>query len=427
LNRPPRSAILDRAWVYITSIIEKLQSSTEPFRRPVRQIDRRMKSDVEIFADAMAGGPEAFAPIVEHYQDAVFGIALARVRNFHQAEDIAQGVFVEAFERLGNLNDPGRLGAWLRTITIHHSIDHLRKRREVTGIEQMPEEASPVSTWRAREQQRDLREQVLAAIGRLSKVQRETTTLFYINGYSVQEVAAIQEVPAGTVKRRLHDAREKLKEEMMKIVENTLKAEAPKDDFGQRVFDLVCRYKRPAPAWPMEDLERELRRIGVRGIAGFEKAMSSPHSPTRRFALRLIALAHRSGPSTEREGKEAAVQLLKEALHDSNRRVRYWAVPNLLELEVDDARKRNEFIPLVLPLLEDRTARVRTRVAWELGGCVEWESCRNRFYRFVPLEVAARSLADENDPLARIFKAALVRAIIDAKSRGEYRPVKPDT
>jgi len=90
-----------------------------------------VKSDAELHADAMAGGPEAFGPIVERYKDAVFGIALARVRDFHAAEDIAQTVLITAFEHLGSLREPSRLGAWLRSVTIHRSIDYVRGRRPV--------------------------------------------------------------------------------------------------------------------------------------------------------------------------------------------------------------------------------------------------------------------------------------------------------
>ena len=49
-----------------------------------------MKSADELYAAAVAGGPEDFAPIVERHQDAVFGVALVRMRNFHEAQDIAQ-------------------------------------------------------------------------------------------------------------------------------------------------------------------------------------------------------------------------------------------------------------------------------------------------------------------------------------------------
>ena len=58
-----------------------------------------MKDDAIVVAEALENGPEGFAPIIRRYQDAVFGVALARVRNFHDAEDVTQGVFLEAFER----------------------------------------------------------------------------------------------------------------------------------------------------------------------------------------------------------------------------------------------------------------------------------------------------------------------------------------
>ena len=69
-----------------------------------------MGDDAALVTAALADGPEALGPITERYQEGVFGIALARLRNLHDAEDVAQGVFVEAFERLDRLKDPCRLG-----------------------------------------------------------------------------------------------------------------------------------------------------------------------------------------------------------------------------------------------------------------------------------------------------------------------------
>ncbi len=57
-----------------------------------------MKVDLALVVAALSGGPERFGPIIERYQDAVFAVALARLRDFHDAEDIAQEVFIEAFE-----------------------------------------------------------------------------------------------------------------------------------------------------------------------------------------------------------------------------------------------------------------------------------------------------------------------------------------
>lgn len=354
-----------------------------------------MQSDEELFATAMAGGAEAFGPIVDRYRDAVFGVALARLGDFHEAEDAAQEVLVEAYQRLGNLRNPSRLGAWLRSMTVHKSIDRIRRRRVVDDIQEEAMTASDQPTPPEAAEKRELRDRVLDAIGRLSPKMRETATLFYIDGYSVAEVAGIQEVPGGTVKRRLHDARNQLKEEMIDMVETVLKEEAPKEDFGQRVFELLSGQRRLG--W--YELVAELQKIGVEGFEGFLKAAESPQWQTRRTAMQMIDV---SGCDVE-----AVISLLKKALVDSNKKVRRHAV-TLLFLDIDEERKRTEFLPLVLPLLVDRSARVRVTTAWMLG---HWAGD-------VPVADAARALLDETHPRVRPAKEWLLRRVLEAHETG---------
>jgi RNA polymerase sigma-70 factor, ECF subfamily len=140
-----------------------------------------MKGDRGLVAAALAGDADAFRPIVERYQHAVFGVALARLGDFHEAQDAAQQVFVEAFQRLGGLRDPARLGAWLRSMTVHRCIDLLRRRKSAVAIEYAENEPSTDLPPDSDLVRRELRDRVMAAIGRLSKTQRETVTLFYIN------------------------------------------------------------------------------------------------------------------------------------------------------------------------------------------------------------------------------------------------------
>ena len=358
------------------------------------------KCDAELCRAAIDGGPEAFSPIVERYRDAVFGIALARLRDFHDAEDMAQHVFVEAFERLGGLRDPARLGPWLRSVAIHRCIDRLRRRREKVGVEpcQVPSDARAEPP--AELERRELREQVLAAIGRLGKAQRETTTLFYINGYSVAEVAGLQEVPAGTVKRRLHDAREKLKEQLIGMVENVLKSEAPKEDFAGRVFELLCYRQRPRHVtWAeWEEMLSEIERIGSRGIEGFVEALRSPHSPTRACAV--LTLNACRAPET----RERVVSQLKGALKDPNKKVRRTAMRALMTMDVDRERRIHEFLPLASELLTDRSNRVRRVTASQL-----WD-----YAEHVPLDRILRGyLMDHGRPRRAWTMERLLRGASD--------------
>jgi RNA polymerase sigma-70 factor (ECF subfamily) len=359
-----------------------------------------MKDDMTLVVAALSGGPEMFSPIVERYQDAVFAVALARLREFHDAEDIAQEVFIEAFEHLGRLGDPSRLGAWLRSITIHRCIDHLRRRREVIDVEEIAEYAEATSSNpHAKIEQQELRAQVIAAIGRLSKKQRETTALFYINGYSQEEIARIQEVPIGTVRRRLHDAREKLKEEMIGVVEDVLKSGAPKEDFGKRVFEILSRYRRPATPWEeLGKIASTLREIGTAGFDGFMKALKSPYYQTRRFAVKMLPASGQSD--------EVIEKLLKEALKDTNKKVRKIAFLELADAMRDDESKRR-IIPCLLPLLTDPSWHIRHYVAWDLY----YEGCA----KCVPLDCVVRAFLDEKNRKVRRNLEKLMRAVLDAQ------------
>ena len=358
---------------------------------------QRMRSDAELYAAAMAGGSEAFAPIVERYADAVFGVALSRLRDFHDAQDVAQQAFVEAFERLGGLRDPARLGAWLRSIAIHRSIDHIRGRRRTVAVEgdvQPSKEPTPES----RAERSELRERVLAAIGNLSTTLRETTTLFYINGYSVDQVAAMQDVPVGTVKRRLHDARTRLQEEMIEMVEDTLKSESPRENVAAEVYEILKRYDRPpVPEEKWAEISRRLREIGTDGIEGFIRAFESPHSPTRRFAVEMLS----SGVG----GEEAAEQLLIQATRDSNKKVRRAAFRALLGIAMHNEARREDVVPRVLPALRDRCRRTRGLFAWYLSHCPG-------IPEHVPLEEAVRAVAQETENDRRLV--ACQRELLDA-------------
>lgn len=358
-------------------------------------------NDAALVAEVYRRGAEAFAPIVERYKEAVFAVALSRLRRFDDAEDVAQATFIEAFERLKNLKDPHRLGAWLRSIAIHRSIDWLRRMGRHVALDETGELASKEPGALAQIEKKEQRAQVLEAVGRLPRTQGETVVLYYISGYSQGEVAAILEVPLGTVKRRLHQARKRLKEEMLGMVEDVLKEEAPKGDFAARVFDLLNCYPRHhlnREQW--HAIEGELRKIGTPGIEGFIQALQLPHWQTRRMAIHMV-------DSALPAGQETVIEILKKSLVDENRRVRRLAADSLLDMDVSFARKCDEFLPLVAPLLLDRSKRVRRLLAIVLN------------YRDpdlgaqLPLATVAEAHLRETDPRIRQWMGMLLERCLE--------------
>jgi RNA polymerase sigma-70 factor, ECF subfamily len=358
-----------------------------------------MASDAELVAAALAGGAREFGAIVERYRDSVFGVALSRLRHFHDAEDVTQAVFVEAFGHLVSLRDPSRLGAWLRGITLHQCLDQLRRRRSTADLDDDEIMASDEETPQARLEREELRDRIMAAVWRLSNAQRETTVLYYIDGYSQDEVAAIQEVPVGTVKRRLHEARKRLREEMLGMVHDVLHRETPKAELSQRVYDLLCRYPDRRPRWP--EVIEELRRIGTPGIEGFIRAFALPHARTRTWAVQML-------DHTRPAHTEVVIELLKQGLKDSNKKVRRTAAAALLRVDVPDERARTEFIPLVAQLLTDPSKRVRRAVAtpWILG----------RHAADMPVPALVAALRQEADPQIRQFMEDLLLHVLEARS-----------
>ena len=371
------------------------------------------QDDVALVAHAIQNGPEAFGAIVARYQDAVFGVALSRLRNFHDAEDLTQTTFVEAFGRLDRLKEPAGLGRWLRTIAIHRCINYLKRRERIVDFEAVEEPVSERPSPQADVEKAELRAQVMDAVGRLSKTQRETVTLYYIGDYSLAEVAAIQDVPLGTVKRRLHEARKRLKEDMLEMVEDVLKDNAPDDAMADRVFELLCAYPSGGRLYSRTTTEA-LAEIGEAGREGFVRALNLPHGRSRLMAVHYLGLSYpQGGPPTD-----LALALLKRALQDSNRGVRMKAAAALLfgGLKLAPEVYAEKVVPQVLKLLYDPSTRVRRSVlfwlqwwAWRVAGS------NAVVCKALPLNTVCRAMIQENDPrnLGR-FKL-LVGMILDAQ------------
>ena len=187
-------------------------------------------NDLEsLVIEAQNGNPSAYGDLVRRFQDMAVGYAFAILGDFHLAEDASQEAFARAFTNLSQLGVPAAFPGWFRKI-VFTCCDRLRRRKQIPTVPLDVELVSGAPGPDAIAEARETSESIHRAIRKLPDNERAVITLFYISGYSQNEVGAFLDIPARTVKSRLHTARTKLKERMIKMVQNNLHENRPSND-----------------------------------------------------------------------------------------------------------------------------------------------------------------------------------------------------
>lgn len=171
---------------------------------------------VNLVERARAGDREAYGALVERFHPAVYALALARLRNPAEAQELAQEVFVHTMTKLGQLRDPHCFAGWLRQITVRLAINRLARRGPVRGAESgVLENAKAAGATPLEEMVRDeQRAELWQGLDRLKPADRATLVEFYIKGRSLQDLSRDFAAPLGTIKRRLHVARKRLRRQL---------------------------------------------------------------------------------------------------------------------------------------------------------------------------------------------------------------------
>ncbi len=166
---------------------------------------------------AQAGSREAFDQLTELFHSRVYGIVMQRLRNTAEADEVTQEVFLRAFRKIGQLKEPAAFAGWLCQIAARLSINRAVRRPAENACEpmtfQMLQEAddSPTKNLMQKEDAQQLR----YGLDRLGHLDRQTLLAFYFEGQSLKEMAVVFDSPIGTIKRRLHTARNRLRDAMV--------------------------------------------------------------------------------------------------------------------------------------------------------------------------------------------------------------------
>ena len=139
-----------------------------------------------------------------------FRVAFSVLRHREDAEEVAQEAFAKAYRSFSQLRDRERFRAWLVRMTWRMALDRQRsnRRRSVRENQVEPETVTSVDQVEAAERANHL----WRAIDSLSEKLRVVIVLAGIQGHDISEVATLLQLPEGTVKSRLHAARQQLKE-----------------------------------------------------------------------------------------------------------------------------------------------------------------------------------------------------------------------
>jgi RNA polymerase sigma-70 factor (ECF subfamily) len=173
--------------------------------------------DAEVVLHALRGHEAAAREIVRRFERPVYNLVARMVRDTAAAEDLAQDTFLKIFRSLGTFDPRLRLSAWVLKIAHNTALDHLRRARvPLVALDAGDDEAEDLAgaledlaaVWPDRAAERSqLAEAVDRALDDLRPEYRAALTLRYHEDLDYAEIAAILEIPLGTVKTYLHRGR----------------------------------------------------------------------------------------------------------------------------------------------------------------------------------------------------------------------------
>jgi RNA polymerase sigma-70 factor (ECF subfamily) len=180
-----------------------------------------MSPDADLISRAAGGDVSAFQMLVERHRSMVYRVAYQFAGNHHDAEDIAQEVFIKVYRSLDRFRQDAQLTSWMYRIVMNACIDHRRRQRPDSNgafgddaerrMLNAPEE-TPGPEERA--YAGEIGEVLELEIGRLPKGQRVVFVMRHYQGMKLCEIAEALGLAEGTVKRQLHAAVHRLRESL---------------------------------------------------------------------------------------------------------------------------------------------------------------------------------------------------------------------
>lgn len=197
------------------------------------------KTEIKLVEKAQNNEPAAMAELFKLYWRAARATAFGITGNIDIAEDAASEALYLAFKNIRNLKDAGKFGPWLHTIVIR-SAQHYKNTvffNNKSGSELSLD--TNISGGISDLEKRELSVLIREAVSSLEDILREAVSLYYFEEYKIEQIAAFLDIPIGTVKRRLHDGRNALRDSAEKIMKGKKPMNNKREQILKQINDFL--------------------------------------------------------------------------------------------------------------------------------------------------------------------------------------------
>ena len=205
-----------------------MQAAPKALDKPlVASTERQQEADSDgvLVKRVQAGEVAAFDTLIRKYRERVFGVIYNMTSNREDAADLTQDAFFKAFQSINRFQGQSSFFTWLYRIAVNSTLTHLRKSRlrsffsfeKINEEDKSAEVIDKITDKAGVEREvliKELQEKLNEAMQKLSTKHRTVVTLFEIDGLSHEEIADVVGCSVGTVRSRLHYAKQLLQSEL---------------------------------------------------------------------------------------------------------------------------------------------------------------------------------------------------------------------
>lgn len=172
---------------------------------------------IRLVEQAQKGDRNAFGQLYQYYAPKLERVALRITRSWAQAGDLLQDAFIQAMKKIGQLRKASRFEYWLKKIIRRlgtNQLNRCKKQAQSTDPKMLStrpdsRRCDPESIMTG-----ELQDKVRSVLNTMPQSDRDVLVIHYMRGQSIKDISSAWNIPEGTVKRRLFDARNRLRDRL---------------------------------------------------------------------------------------------------------------------------------------------------------------------------------------------------------------------